>query len=216
MSVDPLSNKYPGWSPYNYVQDDPELLLDQAGMDNHSTNNEQASTTSYTTYQYGPQGLYRFNVNRTSAEGAPRNFSLSDYNRQIGTAGAMLKNFANQTAEANSKVAGLVGIAAAVGAVAATVAGQPEIAAPLTEAAVSSFTLAGQSRIVSFGLTDVPKWVSGKESTAEAFSHASPIVTGLIFGRFVDASPTEVRIVGKLLEEQAGEAFKQIIQGFAH
>ncbi len=31
MSVDPLANKYPGWSPYNYVEDDPVLIVDPNG-----------------------------------------------------------------------------------------------------------------------------------------------------------------------------------------
>ena len=31
MSIDPLSKKYPGWSPYNYGTDNPSLLIDING-----------------------------------------------------------------------------------------------------------------------------------------------------------------------------------------
>ena len=31
LSVDPLANKYPGWSPYNYVQDDAADLTHRTG-----------------------------------------------------------------------------------------------------------------------------------------------------------------------------------------
>src|SRR5690606_11525956 len=31
LAVDPLAEKFPGWSPYNYVLNDPVLLLDPTG-----------------------------------------------------------------------------------------------------------------------------------------------------------------------------------------
>ncbi len=33
LSVDPLAEKYPGWSPYNYTANNPVMLLDQDGRD---------------------------------------------------------------------------------------------------------------------------------------------------------------------------------------
>ena len=49
MSVDPLSNKYPGWSPYNYVQDDPTGLLDPTGMGGISYKKKHATSATYET-----------------------------------------------------------------------------------------------------------------------------------------------------------------------
>ena len=38
MSADPLSNKYPGWSPYNYVEDNPATSIDPNGKGWYETN----------------------------------------------------------------------------------------------------------------------------------------------------------------------------------
>ena len=47
--MDPLAEKYPGWSPYNYVQDDPTGLLDPTGMGGISYNKKHAASATYET-----------------------------------------------------------------------------------------------------------------------------------------------------------------------
>lgn len=40
LSVDPLADKYPGWSPYVYVRNNPLVLIDPRGMDDYYYNQD--------------------------------------------------------------------------------------------------------------------------------------------------------------------------------
>ena len=49
QEFNPLSKKYPGWSPYDYVQDDPTGLLDPTGMAGISYKKKHATSATYET-----------------------------------------------------------------------------------------------------------------------------------------------------------------------
>ena len=69
LSVDPLANKYPRWIPYNYVGDDPSLLVDLNGMNPGDNNNQGSQSSSNWNWQFGPNGTYvLFNAGSSSQQ----------------------------------------------------------------------------------------------------------------------------------------------------
>ena len=69
LSVDPMAKKYPGWSPYNYVGDDPSLLVDLNGMNPGDNNNQGSQSSPNWNWQFGPNGTYvLFNAGSSSQQ----------------------------------------------------------------------------------------------------------------------------------------------------
>jgi hypothetical protein len=58
-----MAKKYPGWSPYNYVQDNPISLVDQTGMDPESGGDQQ--------WQYGFNGPTWFSTGSSDETHVP-------------------------------------------------------------------------------------------------------------------------------------------------
>ena len=74
MSVDPRAEKYPGWSPYNYVLNSPLNLVDPDGMEPIEPARNQAGTIQQAINQWRVLGLTTLN----EIQGAIRNKSIDE------------------------------------------------------------------------------------------------------------------------------------------
>ena len=95
LSVDPLSKKYPGWSPYNYTSDNPVLLIDANGEGN---NNSNQPPQQQTLKLVGPE---EYNPASISANGFAQP-SVSPVSQLLSSFSNALENVSQATALASA------------------------------------------------------------------------------------------------------------------
>ena len=204
MSVDPLAKKYPGWSPYNYVEDNPTGSVDPNGAQVKPSWWENIGTSG-NNLTLPPLTLAGNN------ESNPASISTNGFaSSRRSSIGSSFLSFAQRTASMASTTYFWAGVATGVGAGVAGYFGQLEIAEPLADASATSFALSAKAARADLLLTGAQA-VSGQKSGRQVAAEVAAAGERIIMEKFAGPETVPAHVVGKYLVHENEEAIKEFI-----
>ena len=214
-------------SPYNYVEDNPTGSVDPNGAQTYTPTDASGNPAGYSIFSGPP-------INGATMHGSesvllpidPATLmkeqasmavtAVKEGFNQLAKSGKSLLSFVENTARTSSTFDYAVGAVAGVASGASAAFGQLEIAEPLADASIASFTLGSKAALVSAGLAVVQR-ATGTISTTQLTAQLMGTAAGFAFGEFIDVPQvsTMTNVTGKFLEHEGEQSIEDYINSLS-